>query len=75
MAEADCPGTTFAVDRGHWSNLSAEFADLVAPPITISSSPGAGAGAADEPVAPARQAQRARSRANMPLERHRQPTR
>lgn len=81
MAETDRPGSTIAVDRGAWSHLSPEHAALVAPPITVSSRP-----VALEPaVAPLiaveltaealRQAQQARSRANMPVERHRRPTR
>ena len=71
MAEADCPGTTFAVDRGCWGNLPAEFADMVAPPITVSSLPML---VRADPAAK-RKAQQARSRANMPVERHRRPTR
>jgi hypothetical protein len=88
MAEADCPGTTIAVDRGVWTNLSPEYAALVAPPVTVSSAPVAvpPPQVSTEPDVAAleavergsdllRQAQQARSRANMPVERHRRPTR
>jgi hypothetical protein len=78
MAEADCPGTTIAVHRGAWSNLAPEFAAMVAPPISVSALPvipkpgpvfyGSGPD-------PWRRAQQARSRANMPVGRHRRPTR
>jgi hypothetical protein len=83
MAEADCPGTTISVDRGAWSNLSEEHAAMVAPPITVSSLPRSGAAEPDLAALAAaeagsevlRQAQQARSRANMPVERHRRPNR
>jgi hypothetical protein len=76
MAEVDCPGTTISV-------LSPEHAAMVAPPITVSSlprtvpaEPDLAALAAVELGAEAlRRAQRARSRANMPVERHRRSTR
>ncbi|MDT5030808.1 MAG: hypothetical protein QOC94_979 [Actinoplanes sp.] len=71
MAEADCAATTYAVDRGTWSNLPLEFAEMVAPPITVSRLP------ADRPgdVDAHRLTQQARSRANMPVERRHRPTR
>ena len=71
MVEVDCPGTTFAVHRGVWSNLAPEFAAMVAPPITVSSMP------VTWKTGPEawQRAQRARSRANMPVGRHRRPTR
>ncbi|MDT4993838.1 MAG: hypothetical protein QOH97_3730 [Actinoplanes sp.] len=68
MAEADCSATTYAVDRGVWTNLPLEFAEMVAPPITVSRLPAAGADAH-------RLTQQARSRANMPVERRHWPTR
>jgi hypothetical protein len=71
MAEADCPRTTIAVHRGVWSNLSPEFAAMVAPPITVSSLPVTWKTGPDA----WRLAQRARSRANMPVGRHRRSTR
>jgi hypothetical protein len=71
MAEADCPGTTIAVHRGDWSHLPPEFAAMVAPPISVSSVP-----VPPKPGPDAwRRAQQARSRANMPVGRHRRPTR
>ncbi|MET0424307.1 MAG: hypothetical protein ABW046_10545 [Actinoplanes sp.] len=61
--------STIAVQRGAWSNLPAEFVDLVAPPVTVSAAP------VDRPVGPWRKAQLARSRGNMPVTRHRRAAR
>jgi len=85
MAEADCPGTTIAVHRGAWPHLPPDCAAMLAPPISVSSLPVVEAADCDPrrksaanslPEADAqRRAQRARSRANMPVGRHHRPTR
>jgi len=77
MAEADCPGTTIAVQRGAWSHLSPELAALVAPPVTVSALPVTSpTGLVAWRLAQrARLVQRARSRANMPVAKHRRSTR
>jgi len=85
MAEADCPGTTIAVHRGVWPHLPPDCAAMLAPPISVSSLPAlltadsypqrkTQVSSLDEPDAQ-RRAQRARSRANMPVGRHHRPTR
>jgi hypothetical protein len=67
MAEADCGATTFGVQRGAWTDP--ELVAMVAPPVTVSSTP------IERPVDPWRLGQLARSRGNMPVGRHRQPKR
>jgi hypothetical protein len=57
--------STIAVHRGDWAGLPPELAAMVAPPITVSSAP------VERPVGTWRKAQLARSRANMPMTRHR----
>jgi hypothetical protein len=61
--------STIAVHRGDWTDLTPELAAMVAPPVTVSSAP------VERPVGPWRKAQLARSRGNMPVARHRRPTR
>jgi hypothetical protein len=61
--------TIFAVHRGAWSDLAPELAAMVAPPVTVSVTP------VERPVGTWRKAQLARSRGNMPVARHRRPTR
>ena len=68
MAESDSVATsTIAVHRGAWDsfcpNLPADVAAMVAPPVTVTSSPVAGPGA---PVAAVRKAKQAQMRGNMP---------
>lgn len=81
MAETDYSATTYSVDRGAWSHLSAEEAVLVAPPITVSSRPAgpqpdaAALEAVERGAEALRRAQQARSQANMPVGRHTRPTR
>jgi hypothetical protein len=67
MAEADCAATTYTVHLGAWANP--ELAAMVAPPVTVSLAP------LTRPANPWRQGQLARSRGNMPIGRHRGPTR
>ena len=61
--------STIAVQRGHWGNLPPDLAAMVAPPVTVSAMP------VDRAVGAWRRAQLARSRGNMPIARHRRPTR
>lgn len=64
MAESDSVATsTIAVHRGAWPDP--ELADMVAPPVTVSSLP------VEKPMEKWRRGQLARSRANMPVGRHR----
>ncbi|MEV6598409.1 hypothetical protein AB0M36_16245 [Actinoplanes sp. NPDC051346] len=68
MAESDTVATsTIAVHRGAWASvcpsLPAEVAEMVAPPVLVSSLPVNGAGDAQQLQ---RRAREARSRANMP---------
>jgi hypothetical protein len=66
MAETDTiAASTFAVHRCDWANLAPELAALVAPPVSVSAAP------VGRPADPWRQGQLARSRGNMPLNRHR----
>jgi hypothetical protein len=67
MAEADCATTAIAVQRGAWADP--EIAAMVAPPVTVSCTP-----VGRRPNA-WRRGQLARARANMPMGRHRRPTR
>jgi hypothetical protein len=68
MAETDTVATsTIGVQRGAWSDPA--LVDMVAPPVTVSSIP------LERPVGVWRQGQLARSRGNMPVERHRRPNR
>jgi hypothetical protein len=74
MAETETiASSTFAVQRGDWIGLTPEMAALVAPPVTVSTMP------FDRPVSGPvgawRKGQLARSRGNMPVTRHRRPTR
>ena len=70
MAETDTVATsTIAVHRGAWPNLSPEMAAMVAPPVSVSAAP------VGRPEDVRRQGQLARSRANMPVGRHRTPAR
>ena len=70
MAESETVATsTITVQRGDWANLPPELAAMVAPPVTVSAAP------FERPVGPWRKAQLARSRANMPVARHRRPSR
>ena len=61
--------STFAVHRGNWSDLTPEMAAMVAPPVIVSTMP------VGRPLGAWRKAQLARSRGNMPVARHRRPTR
>ena len=64
MPESDTVATsTIGVQRGTWSDP--ELVDMVAPPVTVSSIP------VERPPDSWRQGQLARSRGNMPVERHR----
>jgi hypothetical protein len=74
MAETETLGSsTIAVHRGDWTDLTPEMAALVAPPVTVSAMPvGPLPGGPDGAW---RKAQLARSRGNMPVARHRRPTR
>ena len=68
MAETDTVATsTIGVQRGAWSDP--ELVEMVAPPVTVSSIP------LGRPLDVWRQGQLARSRGNMPVERHRPATR
>jgi hypothetical protein len=68
MAETDGVATSaIAVQRGAWTNLAPELAAMVAPPVTVSAAP------VGRPVGTWRKGQLARSRANMPVGRHRRP--
>jgi hypothetical protein len=70
MAETETvASSTIAVHRGVWTDLPPDLAAMVAPPVTVSSAP------FERPVGPWRKAQLARSRANMPVTRHRPPAR
>jgi hypothetical protein len=69
MAEADCAATTaIAVQRGSWADPA--IAAMVAPPVTVSCTP-----VGRRPLNTWRRGQLARARANMPMGRHRRPTR
>ncbi|GAA0491940.1 hypothetical protein Ade02nite_21910 [Paractinoplanes deccanensis] len=61
--------STIAVQRGDWTNLAPDLADLVAPPVTVSASP------LQRPVGDWRRGQLARSRGNMPVGKHRRAAR
>jgi hypothetical protein len=68
VAETDAVATsTIAVHRGAWSDP--DLALMVAPPVIVSSLP------IERPMATWRRAQLQRSRANMPVGRHRRPAR
>ena len=70
MTESETVGlSTIAVQRGDWANLPPEMAAMVAPPVTVSAAP------ITRPRETWRTAQLARSRGNMPVTRHRRPTR
>jgi hypothetical protein len=71
MADADFPGQTIAVHRDAWPDLLPEFAEMVAPPISVSSVPVTFRAGPDAE----RRRQQARSQANMPVGRHLRPTR
>ena len=61
--------STIAVQRGDWVDLAPEMAAMVAPPVIVSAAP------VGRPLGAWRKAQLARSRGNMPVARHRRPTR
>jgi len=68
MPESDTVATsTIGVQRGTWSDP--KLIDMVAPPVTVSSIP------LGRPLDVWRQGQLARSRGNMPVERHRRTNR
>ncbi len=68
MADTDAVATTtIAVHRGAWSDP--DLALMVAPPVIVSSMP------VGRPMDPWRRGQLRRSRANMPVGRHRRPAR
>lgn len=67
MPHADCAATTIAVQVGAWTDPL--IAGMVAPPVTVTARPIAPV------VDPWRAGQQARSRGNMPVERHRRPAR
>jgi hypothetical protein len=70
MAESEAVATSsIGVQRGDWNNLPPELAAMVAPPVTVFSAP------VERQVGAWRKAQLARSRGNMPVARHRRPTR
>jgi len=70
MAETEgVASSTIAVQRGDWAYLPDELAVMVAPPVTVSSAP------VERPVGEWRKAQLARSRGNMPVAKHRRPSR
>ena len=61
--------STIAVQRADWVGLTPEMAAMVAPPVIVSATP------VGRPLGAWRKAQLARSRGNMPVTRHRRPTR
>jgi hypothetical protein len=61
--------STIAVHRGRWTNLPADLADLVAPPVTVSAVP------FERPIGSWRRGQLARSRGNMPVGKHQRAAR
>ena len=61
--------STIAVQRAEWVGLAPEMAAMVAPPVIVSATP------VGRPLGAWRKAQLARSRGNMPVARHRRPTR
>ena len=68
MADTDVVATsTITVHRGAWADPV--LAAMVAPPVTVSSLP------VGRPIGRWRRGQLARSRANMPVGRHRRSTR
>ena len=68
MAESDAVATsTIAVHRETWSDPA--LADMVAPPVVVSTLP------LERKKDPWRRGQLARSRGNMPVGRHRKPIR
>ena len=70
MSETETVASSiFAVHRGDWADLAPELAAMVAPPVSVSATP------VERPVGAWRKAQLARSRGNMPVARHRRPTR
>ncbi|MDY7089495.1 MAG: hypothetical protein SYR96_30865 [Actinomycetota bacterium] len=65
MADSDAVAqSSFAVHRGAWTNLPAELAALVAPPVTVQAVP------CERAVGSWRRGQLARSRGNMPVGKH-----
>jgi len=70
MTETEAVATSaIAVHRGHWTNLAPELAAMVAPPVTVSAAP------VGRQLGAWRKGQLARSRGNMPVNRHRRPAR
>ncbi|AEV82222.1 hypothetical protein ACPL_1325 [Actinoplanes sp. SE50/110] len=64
-SSSDAGGVTVGVQRAVWPDLSPELAELVAPPIIVTTGP------VKRPVNAHRRAQLSRSRGNMPVGRHR----
>ena len=70
MSDSETIATsTIAVQRADWVGLAPEMAAMVAPPVIVSAMP------VGRPLGAWRKAQLARSRGNMPVTRHRRPTR
>jgi hypothetical protein len=70
MSDSETIATsTIAVQRADWVGLTPEMAAMVAPPVIVSAMP------VGRPLGAWRKAQLARSRGNMPVTRHRRPTR
>jgi hypothetical protein len=70
MSETETIATSMiAVQVGDWAGLAPEMAAMVAPPVIVSATP------VGRPLGAWRKAQLARSRGNMPVTRHRRPTR
>jgi hypothetical protein len=70
MSDTETVATsTIAVQRADWVGLTPEMAAMVAPPVIVSATP------VGRPLGAWRKAQLARSRGNMPVTRHRRPTR
>ena len=66
MSESEAvASSTIAVQRGDWTGLAPDVAAMVAPPVIVTATP------VGRPVGAWRKAQLARSRANMPVTRHR----
>jgi hypothetical protein len=70
MSDTEAIATSaIAVQRADWVGLAPEMAAMVAPPVIVSAAP------VGRPLGAWRKAQLARSRGNMPVTRHRRPTR
>ncbi|MBU2669463.1 hypothetical protein KOI35_38730 [Actinoplanes bogorensis] len=65
MADSEAVAqSSIAVHRGAWTDLPADVAALVAPPVVVSSVP------VERPIGSWRRGQLARSRGNMPVGKH-----